>query len=161
MSSVEYLHVAAYDGTAAHLVDSTALNDWSHSLRVLGTNAVLARAADGTNSRPALETWTVSAAGKLVRLGSLSVTETISALTSLPGIVATLDYGNVVRLFDSSRAEMLVPIAERKLSRCLYPNLQNATGNRAQGVFLPLGSYGVTSIPATAPAPIPRIPPAK
>ncbi|MCW5554754.1 MAG: beta-propeller domain-containing protein [Verrucomicrobiae bacterium] len=150
-SGHEALAASAYDGVAAHLVDSLSLsNVYPHPVLVSGTNIFLGRAQGYYPATdlpsPALETWTLSSAGRFTNLGSVKLPGAASDLVSFPGLLAAqLDWSRVV-VFDRSDPAALRQVGEGPTSGCLYLDLQHADAQPARALWLPLDSYGVTSI---------------
>lgn len=150
-SGHEALAASAYDGVAAHLVDSLSLsNVYPHPVQVSGTNVFLGRAqgyyATTDPPPPTLETWTLSSEGKFTKLGSVKLPGAASDLVAFPGLLAAqLDWSRVV-VFDRSDAAALRQIGEGPSSGCLYFNLRHAAADSARALWLPLDVYGVTSV---------------
>jgi hypothetical protein len=148
----DYLDASAYDGVSAHLVDSLALSTlWPHPVFVLGTNVLVGNPGnyDPTNTvAPTLETWTVSNTGRFVRLGSLSLAAPLSDLNSFPGMIAAIDSGSSVDLFDDTDPARLRLVGHGKSPLCWWwPDLAHSDGNLSAGLWIPLGPYGETHIP--------------
>jgi hypothetical protein len=71
---------------------------------------------------------------------------TASDLVSFPGLLAAqVDWSHVV-VFDRSDAAALRQVGEGPDAGCLYFNLRHGDAAPAQGLWLPLDSYGVTKI---------------
>jgi hypothetical protein len=89
----EALDASAYDGVAAHWVDSLSLsNVYPHPAVVIGTNVFLGRGqyyygGDGTMPS-ALERWALSGAGKFTKLGGVKLPGAASDLVAFPGLLA-------------------------------------------------------------------------
>ncbi len=148
----EALAASAYDGVAAHLVDSLSLsNVYPHPALVSGTNVFLGRGQGyyygNTNIPPTLlETWTVSSAGKFAKLGSVTLSGAASDLVSFPGLVAAqVDWSRLVVL-DHSDPAALRQVGQGPSGGCLYFDLHHADAAPGRALWLPLDSYGVTSI---------------
>lgn len=150
-SGHEALAASAYDGVAVHLVDSLSLsNVYPHPVWVSGTNVFLGRAQDSYATPnpppPALETWTLSGEGKFMKLGSVNLPGAAADIVSFPGLLAAqVDWSRVV-VFDRSDPAALRQVGEGPTAGCLYFNLQHADADPARALWLPLDSYGVTSI---------------
>jgi hypothetical protein len=147
----EALDASAYDGVAVHLVDSLSLsNVYPHPALVSGTNVFLgwAQGYYGTTNPvpPALETWTLSNAGKYTKLASVTLATAASDLVSFPGLLAAqVDWARV-RVYERSDPAALRLVGEGPVANCLYFNLHHADAAPARALWLPLDSYGVTSI---------------
>jgi hypothetical protein len=161
----EYLDASAYDGVSAHLIDSLPLPaTWPRPLLVSGANIFLGRAANsiygpvvpladaslggGEDALPALETWRLSAAGKLQRAGSVTLTTSVSTLANFGALLAVQQSDNSVTPFDASDGAALRRVGDSQPGGCLWFDLTRADGALARGLWLPLGSYGVAKIPA-------------
>jgi hypothetical protein len=147
----EYLDASAYDGVSAHLVDSLSLSKaWPHPVLVLDTDVLVADPGDNTNSNavPAtIQTWTLSNVGKFTRVGSVALTSPVSDLTAFPGLLAASSWDSSLHLFDVTDPAALRSVGEGNLPLCWWwPDLQHADGNLSQGLWIPLGPYGLTHI---------------
>ena len=93
----EYLDASAYDGVAAHLVDSLPLPDaWPHPAFVLGDLVLVGDPGDSYSTNaipPALETWTLSSGGKFTRLASQRVNAPISDMAAFQALFAVDRHG--------------------------------------------------------------------
>jgi hypothetical protein len=152
----EFVDASAYDGVSAHLIDSLALpKAWPHPVLALDTNVLIADPGDtsSSNTVPAsLQTWTVSGSGQFVRVGSTVLTSPATDLTSFPGLVAASSWNSTLTLFDATEPAALRQVGEGNLPLCWWwPDLQHADGNLSQGVWIPLGPYGVTHTPTSPP----------
>jgi len=147
----EALDASAYDGVAAHLVDSLSLsNVYPHPAVVIGTNVFLGRgqyyySGDGTMP-PTLETWTLSSAGKFAKLGSVKLPAAASELVSFTDLLAAQVDWSQVDVFDRSDPAALRQVGDGPTAGCLYFNLRHADAAPARALWLPLDSYGVSSI---------------
>jgi hypothetical protein len=148
----EALDASAYDGVAAHLVDSLSLaNVYPHPALVSGTNVFLGRGQNyyyyNTNAPPpTLETWTLSSAGKFTRLGSVTLPGAASDLVSFSELLAAQVDWSRVSVFDRADAAALRQVGQGPTGGCLYFDLHQADAAAGRALWLPLDSYGVTSI---------------
>lgn len=148
----EYLEASAYDGLAAHLVDSLALsNVWPRPLLVLETNIFLGRPgynyANADTEPPSVETWTLPATGKFTRTGGVQLAAPAQSLAGLPGLLIAQESDNSVVLFDISKPYALQVRAQDRPPGCLGFDLNNSDGEATRGLWVPLGAYGVFRIP--------------
>ena len=148
----EYLEASAYDGVTAHLVDSLALsNVWPRPLLVVETNLFLGRLGNDNASTdaplPSLETWTLPETGKFTKTGSVRLAVAAQTLASVPGLLIAQETDNSVVLFDISRPDALPMRAQARPPGCLGFDLSNSAGEAARGLWIPLGAYGVFSVP--------------
>ena len=147
----EALDASAYDGVAAHFVDSLSLsNIYPHPAIVSGTNVFLGLGQNyygGTDAvPPAIETWALSSAGKFTQLGSVKLPAAASDLVSFSGLLAAQVNWSQVNVFDRSDPAALRQVGDGPTAGCLYFNLRHADAAPARALWLPLDSYGVTSI---------------
>jgi hypothetical protein len=147
----QWLDASAYDGVAAHLVDSLPLpNYWPYPVLVLDTNVLVGRSGYSPNPTnvvaPHLETWSLSDAGKFVLNGSLQLPQAASTLLERGGLLVCQETDNSLDLFDHSSPGALVLLRHDQPTGCLWYDLNNAFGDVDRGLWLPLGVYGVKSI---------------
>jgi hypothetical protein len=150
----EFLDASAYDGVTAHLVDSLPLtNAWPRPVLVVETNVFIGHSGYNngtTNVGPhSLESWSLSSAGRFTQLGSVALTLPATTLADFPGLLAAQDTDSTVLLFDSANPAALHPVGQSKRSGCLWFDLKQADGDSRRGLWLPLGAYGVATIPVT------------
>ena len=150
----EILTASAYDGVSAHLVDSLALPPtWPHPVLVVETNVFIGRS--GTNwwstnaSRSYLETWTLADAGRFTQLGSATLAMPASTLAGFNGLLAAQETDNNVVLFDHADPTALRVVGQGKPSGCVWFDLSHADGALGRGLWIPLGAFGVATIPAS------------
>jgi len=148
----EYLDASAYDGVSAHLIDSLALpTAWPHPVLVEGTSVFIGWPGDAsmtTNRTPSsLQSWTLSAAGRFAQLGSLGVTNPASLLKGFPGLLALQETDTTVDLVDVTDPSSLRLIRRASPDACWWFDLEHADADASRGVWIPLGPYGVATIP--------------
>jgi hypothetical protein len=144
------LDALAYDGVSAHLVDSLPLpNGWAVPVRVVRNDIFLGRSGydyTTTNRFPHyLETWTVPDTGKFTRLGRLELASPAQTLQEFPGMLVAQT--SEVLLLDLADPANLKIIGRGRPSGCMWFDLMHADGNSLQGLWLPLGGFGVSHIP--------------
>ena len=98
-------------------------------------------------SSPSLETWTLLPTGKFVRLGSFSLGMEANTLANFSVMLAVQETGNTLDLLDDTLPGSLRSIGGGKPNGCWWFDLSHADGNSNQGLWLPLGAYGVVQIP--------------
>ena len=145
------LDALAYDGVSAHLVDSLELpNAWPQPVRVVGNNIFLGRPGYdyySTNRYPHyLETWTIANTGNFAQLGRTVLTDPASALQDFPGMLVAQQNANNLVLFDLADPANLKVIGRGAPLGCLWFDLNHADGNATQGLWLPLGGFGVGTV---------------
>ncbi len=148
----DYLDASAYDGVAAHLVDSLPLPaQWPHPALVLGTNVLVGNPGTSGSTNPVpptIETWAVSSGGKFVRLGSAGVRGPASDLAAFGALLAATSTDSTVNLFDATDPAGLRFTGFGKPPLCWWwPDLGHADGSVSAGLWIPLGVYGAAHIP--------------
>jgi hypothetical protein len=153
---LQYLDASAYDGVSAHLVDSLALSSsWPRPLLVSGTNVFIGWPNDtvegavaGQTNAPTLQTFYLSESGKLTRSGRVVLKIPITTLAAFGDLLAGQQSDNSVRLFDASVGGAPPTVGEGKPSGCQWFDLTHGDGALGQGLWLPLGAYGVVKVAA-------------
>ena len=148
----EYLEASAYDGTAAHGVDSLALpNVWPRPLLVLGTNIFLGRPGynyvNSDKEPPSFEIWTLPDTGRFEKTASVPLALPAVSLTSVPGLLVVQQSDNSVVLFDLATPPVLNLRGESRPAGCFSMDLSHADGDPTRGIWIPLGAYGVATVP--------------
>ena len=144
--SNEWLAASAYDGVEAHLVDAIALPlTWPHPLWIEGTHALLARPAESAEGRHVLETWTLSGAGRFVRVGATQLGSPAQNLVALGNLLAVHGTGEV-SLYNASQPAVLSLLSRQEVSACLGFDLTRAAGSLEIGLWLPLNDFGTWKI---------------
>jgi hypothetical protein len=151
----EYLDASAYDGVSAYLVDSLALsNNWPRPVLVVETNVFIGRSgyiSGSTDGDPHyLETWTLPATGRFTQLGRVTLKSPANTLADFNGLLAAQANDNTIALFDRANPAALRLVGEGEPPGCLWIDLSHADGQPGRGLWVPLGVYGVFTVP-TAP----------
>ncbi|MBU6399191.1 MAG: beta-propeller domain-containing protein [Verrucomicrobia bacterium] len=147
----DWLDASAYDGVSAHLVDSVMLStNWPHPVLVLDTNLFIGSPSSATNTPDQLEVWTLPASGQFSRLGATPLKASANVLAGFGSLLAVQESDSRLELFNDSDPAALGLVGSGKPSGCLWYNLPNADGTLDQGLWLPLGDYGVSVIPVRA-----------
>ena len=171
------LHASAFDGTAAHLLDTLPLaSPWQPvSIQgatiftldgqpawiwrwpaggVFSTKASLA--ADriwggGTQEEnPKLSTlsaWRLDDAGKFSPLGSIEAAHDTS-LFVFGSLVVTQGDSRTLHLFDAANPAKFESLGEYQFDGWVWPDLAHADGGLHAGLWVPLGNYGVETVAA-------------
>jgi len=146
----DYLAASAYDGVSAHLIDSISLSEnWPHPVLASGTDLFVGLPSYATNAPSQLQTWTLSNAGRLTLSGAVNLTSPVFTLASFGNLLAAQQIDNTMLLFDATTGRALRQIGQSSLSGCFAADLDHADGELGRGLWLPLGSYGVSYVPAT------------
>jgi hypothetical protein len=148
----QWLDAAAYDGVSAHLIDSLALSpNWPRPLLVVDTNVFIGNPGSwnsSTNFSPALlQTWNLSGLGKFALSGATTLNQPASDLKEANGLVAAREIDGTLEIFDDASASNLSRIGYDQPTGCLWYDLSQATGSAQQGIWIPLGFYGIKEIP--------------
>ncbi len=159
-SWTEHLDASAYDGVAAHLVDSLPLPAaWPHPVLVSDGNIFIGWPDYGTNAPTtaahSVQAWSVSSAGNFTRLSRTPVSNAASSLAAFGSLLAVQQADNSLTLLDVSNPAAPRRIGDGRPSGCQWYDLTHADGrlegdSALNGLWLPLGAYGVARV-ATAP----------
>jgi len=171
----EYLDASAYDGVAAHLIDSLVLpNAWPHPVLVVETNVFIGRSgytngvviigplypgvgvaslvnSSTTSSDDAihsLDTWYLAASGKFTQSGRVPLKMPASSLADFGALLAVQATDNSLLLFDASDGSALREVGQSHSTGCVWFDLTHADGALGRGLWVPLGAYGVAQVPA-------------
>ena len=150
----EFLDATAYDGVSAHLIDSLALSEyWPHPVLVLDRDVFLGQPGGAwvgsTNGPPStLETWRLSNAGHWTRSGSVALNMPVQSLINRGALLAAQSWDNVVTLYDATDGATLRQVGQGRPSGCLWFDLEHSDGELGRGLWIPLGAYGVATVPA-------------
>jgi hypothetical protein len=122
-------------------------------VRVLESNVFVGRPGGdwvgATNDvSSALETWHLSDAGRWARSGSVTLTMPVQSLVNFGPLLAAQTWDNIVTLFDATDGTALRQVGQGRPSGCLWFDLTHADGELGRGLWLPLGAYGVATVPA-------------
>ena len=138
-----YLNACAYDGISAWLVDSAALDGWSFSAAVSGSNVYVGRPNGTSGVSGSVEIWSLSAAGKLTNVFAGAVNEPVWSLRLVNRVLA-VETNDRIQLFDASNPLTLGKIVDSSIP--VWGDLGGADGDAADGLWVPLGDYGVWMI---------------
>ncbi len=143
----EWLDASAYDGVEAHLVDSLPLpTAWPHPVWAYGANVLLGRPSETKGVNPTIEGWALSDFGKFIRLGA-TPTRSPANYLRVYGSLLVAQVNDGVELYDASNPAALRNRGFGDPPGCLGYSLDFADGNLESGLWVPLGSYGVTRFP--------------
>lgn len=146
----EWVEACAYDGVVASLVTSLALpTSWPHPSLVQAQAVLLGRPAT-TNAPAQLEAWTLSeTTGRFTQLGSWPLPDAATSLAALDELLVVQASGKFF-LFDHAGAPAtLRQVGAGTVPTCYYyyQDLRRADGTATRGLWLPLGDYGVWTLP--------------
>ena len=146
----DYLAASAYDGVSAHLIDSIPLSDsWPHPVRVSGADLFVGQPSYTSDTPSLLQTWSLSAGGRLTLAGKVNLTSPVYTLASFGALLAAQQSDNTLTLFDTTDGRGLRQVGQSRLSGCYSADLAHADGELGRGLWLPLGAYGVSFAPAS------------
>jgi hypothetical protein len=142
----DYLDVGAYDGVSVALVDSLRLtNSWPRPI-VLPSGKILLVQTVGADS--AIQTWVLTGTARFGQLGSLKLAGQLSGWRAMNQLLVVQGYDKI-DLFNLTTPESLVYLNSGMPPGWTYPDLANSDGDLTGGVWMPLGDYGLFSIPAS------------
>ena len=154
----EWLDASAYDGVAAHLVDSLALSkNWPHPVLVFGSSLFIGAPAESTNTNHLLETWTLPDSGRFTKTGTTQLASAAQNMAAF-GNLLVVQTADQIKLYNATVPALLGLVGSGGPQGCVWYDLSHADGALDRGVWLPLGSYGVATVPIPVPPP-PRPPP--
>lgn len=146
-----YLEVLAYDGVEASLITSLRpANDWSQQSLVHGDSVLL---PFNDHSTPPvtgrLETYRLTEAGSLARVGTYQQIGDINQLRIVNEllVVSGSTPTQTTILFDAADLIQLKPVGRGTLPGCYWSDLEQAAGSLRDGLWIPLGDFGVSQIP--------------
>jgi hypothetical protein len=149
----EWLDASAYDGVAAHLIDSLALPDaWPHPVLVVNTNVLIGHPGYNyvtTNVvEHRLEKWTLPDSGKFTLLDSATLNAPANDLLDRNGLLAVQETDGSLALFDDTQPGLRSQVGQGSAPGCLWFDLSQSDGALGRGLWFPLGVYGVGMVPA-------------
>ncbi len=145
-SGEEHLSASAYDGVAAHKVDSIALKSaWPRPAKSADGVIYLGVPAFDATTKSALEVWTVPASGKFELLKSVPLDSAAQEIRNINDLLVVQN--DNIELYDARNPATLPRIGSGNASMCYGLLLDGADGAVDRGVWLPVGWYGVLYIP--------------
>ena len=144
----EWLHACAYDGVATYLVDSHALPvDWPHAVVVHDGQIFVSRPESTSSGGRALEVWSVTTAGRFEKLSERKLSANALQLVAVGNVMAVQEETGV-ELFSLGGINLPL-VGAGSPPGCLGWDLSGAAGSLTEGLWLPLGEYGVYQISTT------------
>ena len=142
----EWLDAVAYDGVNANRVDSLALpNNWPHPVLARNGNILIGRPAESKEDKPTTEVWTLPDSGKFTRLASVTLQSPVQDFKNIREVVS-FRVDNQIEIYDMTNASDPKLKGRGAPSGCIGYNLEFADGTLEGGLWMPLGSYGVSQI---------------
>ncbi len=156
------LQASSFDGAAAHLLDQIPLQSIAQPFLVSGANLLVlnpqpaqtilfdtAAGYSGWSPNPAsttLDAWSLGDNGKFSQGTSLTLGHELSlGQVQTLGVLRSNDRN--IRFLDLSDFTKPLDLGVSTVELNGYSSLENADGNALDGLFLPLGAYGVDVIP--------------
>lgn len=146
----EYLDACAYDGVSASLVASLRLPaEWPRAVAVAGGTAYVAKPLPAPATGGVIERWQLEAGGQFVKTGQAGLATAAYQIKAL-GTHLLTQSGAGVRVFLDAGQGGLKLVGESAAAGCFWPDLGTAITDPGIGAWIPLGDYGLMSIPLTA-----------
>lgn len=143
----EWLDASAYDGASASLIDSLPLpKEWPHPIVVSNDRIFLAR-PDVSSATSQIESWILPDSGRFQKRGSLGLGETVNNLAANGNLLVAQQVSSVV-LIDAADPAALAVAAKGGPQSCFWFDLASVQGSLSQGLWAPLGEYGLFHIEA-------------
>lgn len=151
-----WLDASAYDGVSAHPVCTLPLPEsWPHPLLVVSQSVIIGRPGyDGNPTNTAghtLETWAVDEKGVFVLTSAVKLTQPANDMVLRNGLLAVRGSEGGFELFNATDPAKLGSLGSFSLPGCLWFDLAASQGGLADGLWMPLGSYGVARAPLKGP----------
>ncbi len=145
----EYLDASAYDGVAVALVNSMKMPaDWPQAVTVSNGSVFLARRTSSTAATGVVETWKLGASGAFEKLGELGIDVAAQAL-QVTGTVLAAQADREILVLDGRTPAALTVIGRGRSDGCIWPSLGTAEILEGKALWVPLGEYGVMTVPVT------------
>ena len=142
----EYLDASAYDGVEVHLVDSLALSRyWPHPVLAEGDAVFLGHPSETNTAPNLLEAWTLSGTGKFTQLSKTELSGAAQNLANFGNLFAA-QINNQVSLLDVTSPGAPLFLVTGGPPGCVWFDLTKADGALDRGLWLPLGTYGVSEV---------------
>lgn len=141
-SAHQYLQASAYDGTAATLLDVLDLGENSGVITSAGDFVYVSSYTADDSGAGILDAFGLDPNAKWQKLAEQPLADASSQLATFGQLLASEDWSGDVALFDITGGG-LQPLGQFPASNVSGGNLQQAAGSLGQGLWLPLGLYGV------------------
>ncbi|MCF7668464.1 MAG: beta-propeller domain-containing protein [Verrucomicrobia bacterium] len=139
-----YIDALAYDGVSAHLVDSLRLPTvWPRPMAVVNDYVIRGIPQGGESKTNVIEVWNLNDSGEFEMVSSISVESPASAFYICNDLLISENSDREYLLFDVKQLPQLDAVGKDSLPLGVYGNFQRADGSAADGVWAPLGYYGV------------------
>ena len=144
------LTALAYDGVAAHRVDSVVLDKtWLPSILVSEEALFVSLPVNDPNGSAtlgALDTWRLSHAGKFERLSRFSLPSAPRELVRRGSLLTLLDNANRATLIDATLPHTPQRIGGTAPGGCFWGEASRGDGSLDKGFWIPLADYGVLEV---------------
>ena len=137
------IHASAYDEVSVRLLDTYPVNSlpWQ---TVTSNDALIYSEWNSDEQSYYLHALTISSQGKIRNVSQLILPSWPQTLQERDGLVIGSFGGTEgVMALDFSDLESPEIIAKWTIQGCIYPNIQNLSGSRENGFWIPLGIYGI------------------
>jgi hypothetical protein len=148
----EYLDACAYDGVTVSLVASLKQPaEWPRAAAVTDAGLVcVARPAASQADGGVLEAWRLNAGGAFELWATAALKQPADQLRALGPLLAARTGPSVTVLQTTDSG--LTPVGQTLVAGCYWPDLTRAVAEPGRALWLPLGEYGLLTVPL-APAP--------
>lgn len=143
----EWLNASAYDGLVAYPVATLPLGPgWPRPSALDGPHVYKAvrQDASGTNAaKNQLQRWFVNAGGEFELDAEESVGAPVTTLWIKNGLLAAQHGYEAISLWNASQPKDLLSVGKLVAPGCMNPILPLADGALGEGIWIPMGGYGV------------------
>lgn len=146
----EYVDACAYDGVSVSLVASLKQPaEWPRAVGVSDSGGVLvARPAGSPAVSGVLEAWRLNESGAFEKWAETTLPRPAQQLKPLGTLLAVQSNGTV-EVFETADAA-LKPVGQTLAPGCYWPDLSRAVAEPGRALWLPLGEYGLLTVPLAA-----------
>lgn len=146
-----WLTALSFDGVSAHQIDSVILDKtWMPSVLVSGDSVFVSLPAidlSGALMTGTLDTWSLSAEGKLDRLARFELLGTPRQVVQRGALLTVLDNANRAVLLDATHPTSLRQVGSTSPGGCFWGDASKGDGALDKGFWIPLADYGVLEVP--------------
>ncbi len=155
---LEWVDASAYDAVEVHLIDSLQLPQrWPRPMAITGNGSLfLGRVSeDPDNVSGHLEEWVLSEEGSFTKVAEVRRTSAIQDIVVVSEGLLGLSNETQFEIVDIRESGVIQTIGIHPRNGCFYPNLRQADGSADQGLWVPLGIYGILVIDPVQLRPLP------
>jgi hypothetical protein len=148
----EYLDVSAYDGVSVTLAASLKLPaEWPRASVIVGNTIFLARKAPAPATGGLIEAWVLGPDRTMQQQGELKLDVAAQALQAAGTVLAVQSDREILAVEVTQPGAMQI-IGRARTDGCLWPGLGNAQVLGKDSLWVPLGEYGIMTVPFTGQA---------